>query len=358
MTQVSIIVPIYNPPEQYLRECLDSICNQTLKDIEIILVDNASTGNNPAIIKEYQQKDQRIKILALNKNIGYSGACAKGLALAAGQYIHFMDSDDILKENIYEVCLKQLTKHNSDIAICTHFEIFNTSCQKITNTVVLQDTLDEEHSLHPEMIKQQIFNLGSQLWNKIFKKDFLKQNHITVSTKLKTICSDSLFCFKCLAHNPQISIIDQSLYIYREGVATGVVKTVFSDPQKSFDIITFYKEIYKYFKKHNPCLLPYLVQRNLHNAQNYLLQIPKKNKKNFIKELYNLYKNEKSLDTTSGSTEVSFYQKITHLYKLQKQKSYIRILRFFSTGKTRKRYKQKYKSLKKQINDLKRTLGA
>lgn len=80
--KISVIVPVYNPPENYLRECLDSICGQTLKDIEIILIDNAATGNNPQILQEYAQRDKRIKLFRFEENQGYSGACNKGLEIA------------------------------------------------------------------------------------------------------------------------------------------------------------------------------------------------------------------------------------------------------------------------------------
>lgn len=90
--KVSVIVPVYNPPENYLRECLDSICNQTLKDIEIILIDNAATGNNPQILQEYAQKDKRIKLFRFEKNQGFS-SCPPGkgfFSLRANTFISWI----------------------------------------------------------------------------------------------------------------------------------------------------------------------------------------------------------------------------------------------------------------------------
>ncbi len=107
--KVSVIIPIYNT-DTYLNEALDSICNQTLKDVEIILINDGSTDNSQHIIEEYTEKYDRIKY-RIQTNQGQSVARNNGLLLATGKYIYFMDSDDILKttalEQCYEICEKE-----------------------------------------------------------------------------------------------------------------------------------------------------------------------------------------------------------------------------------------------------------
>ena len=106
MTQVSIILPVYNV-EPYLRQCLDSIINQTFKDFELIVVNDCSPDNSLQIVKEYQQKDSRIVLLNLPKNKGISNARNEGMKIAKAKYIVFIDSDDWVREDYVEVLSKK-----------------------------------------------------------------------------------------------------------------------------------------------------------------------------------------------------------------------------------------------------------
>lgn len=107
MIKISIIVPVYNV-EKYLSECLDSLLNQTLKEIEIILVDDESTDQSPIICNQYAEKDSRIKVIH-KKNAGLGFARNSGLEVISGEYVLMVDSDDMLKpddalEKLYGVC--------------------------------------------------------------------------------------------------------------------------------------------------------------------------------------------------------------------------------------------------------------
>ena len=111
--KVSIVIPVYNG-EKYLRECLDSIINQTLEDIEIICVNDGSTDTTADILREYEAKDNRI--IVINKKNGGSGdARNKGLEIATGRYITFMDSDDYLAPNTYDVAYNTAVKYDADV---------------------------------------------------------------------------------------------------------------------------------------------------------------------------------------------------------------------------------------------------
>ena len=113
MPKVSVIVPIYGV-ENYLRECVDSILNQTLKDIEIILIDDGGKDNCPQIIDEYAQKDERI--VAIHKpNGGYGQTCNVGLERATGEYVAIVEPDDYIDSKMYEDLYNIATKYNSDI---------------------------------------------------------------------------------------------------------------------------------------------------------------------------------------------------------------------------------------------------
>ena len=115
LTKVSIIIPVYNVAP-YLKRSMDSVVNQTLKDIEIIVIDDCSTDNSLEILKEYASKDNRIKLIALEKNSGAAVARNKGLEIATGEYLGFVDPDDEIDLNFYEELYKKAKEDGADIA--------------------------------------------------------------------------------------------------------------------------------------------------------------------------------------------------------------------------------------------------
>lgn len=106
--KVSVIIPVYNA-EKYLRECLDSVVNQTLKEIEIICVDDGSTDGSLTILREYRKKDKRVKVLT-QANEGVSAARNRGLLSACGEFVAFLDSDDYIEISAYEISYKEAKK--------------------------------------------------------------------------------------------------------------------------------------------------------------------------------------------------------------------------------------------------------
>ena len=121
--KISVIIPVYNV-EKYLSECLDSIINQTLREIEVICVNDGSTDSSLSILKEYSSKDNRVKIID-KKNEGQGYARKVGLDIAKGEYILFCDSDDkYSSNNVFENLYKAIKKNNSDL-MCFSFEYGN-----------------------------------------------------------------------------------------------------------------------------------------------------------------------------------------------------------------------------------------
>lgn len=114
MVKVSIIIPVYNV-EKYLAECLESVVQQTLQEIEIICVDDGSTDNSLNILNSYGKTDKRIKIIKLEQNFGQSFARNRGLEKAKGEYIYFLDSDDMIEKNAMEILTEEAEEHNLDV---------------------------------------------------------------------------------------------------------------------------------------------------------------------------------------------------------------------------------------------------
>ncbi|MDU6522389.1 glycosyltransferase family 2 protein [Enterococcus devriesei] len=122
MCEISIIVPVYNV-EKYLNKCVDSILNQTFKDFEVILVDDGSPDNSGAICDQYAQKDSRVKVIH-KKNGGLSDARNAGIEAAQGKYLGFIDSDDYIADDMYELLYNNIVHEDADMSICGIYHVY------------------------------------------------------------------------------------------------------------------------------------------------------------------------------------------------------------------------------------------
>lgn len=162
--KISIIVPVYNV-EKYLKKCLNSLINQTLTDIEIICINDGSTDNSLNILKEFAQKDSRVKILT-QQNCGQSAARNYGISTATGEYLGFVDSDDWVDLDYFEKLYSAAKDNNCDIA-CAGFK----RCGKILSSV--RKSYKEKkvyESISDKVIADNIPG-DNYLWNKIFKRE-------------------------------------------------------------------------------------------------------------------------------------------------------------------------------------------
>ena len=130
--KISVVMPIYNASD-YLKPAIDAVLGQTLRDIELICVDDGSTDNSLAIIKEYQQGDERVRIVT-ESNAGPSIARNKGLARARGKYVIFLDADDFYEHTLLEKLYGLAEEKNLDIAICK-FDIYNNRKSKFEDNI-------------------------------------------------------------------------------------------------------------------------------------------------------------------------------------------------------------------------------
>lgn len=171
--KVSAIVPVYNT-EKFLEKCIRSIMSQTLKEIEIICINDGSTDNSLEILKKLQKEDNRIIIID-KKNEGVSKARNIGIERARGEFLSFIDSDDWIEKEYYEICYKELIRTNSDIIITDFFsEKFNG-----TELVYKKDIVGMENIKKIEYIEAIILvNVVGALWNKIIRKKILEKNNI------------------------------------------------------------------------------------------------------------------------------------------------------------------------------------
>ena len=185
---ISIIVPIYNS-ENYIKKCLDSILAQTYSNLEVILIDDGSTDNSYNICKDYQKKDNRI-VLLQQKNAGVSRARNHGLEVAKGEYIGFVDSDDYIEPEMYEILLNSIIESNSKIAICNYY-YENEDSKEIKNFQ------SESRFFSRDYFTENMFNdfcINGFLCNKLYYRGLLfNKNHTIYLDENIKILEDNLF---------------------------------------------------------------------------------------------------------------------------------------------------------------------
>lgn len=210
LPKVSIVVPVYNSAE-FLPVCLDSIINQTYKNIEIICVNDGSKDNSLEILNQYKQKDKRV-IIINQSNSGVSSARNSGLKKSSGKYVQFVDSDDLINCETIKNLVAQAEKFNADI-VTFNKTWFNDSEIPDINQKPKYDIENSEHYFHNEdenpFVKKLDYNV---IHNKFYKRDFLIKNNLFFEENIK-LGEDSLFCFMSFIRNNMI-VVDKNIYYY------------------------------------------------------------------------------------------------------------------------------------------------
>lgn len=198
--KVSVIIPVYNT-EKYLRECLDSVINQTLKEIEIICVDDGSTDNSLEILKEYAAKDNRITVLA-QENLYAGVARNAGMMVASGEYYHFLDSDDWVENDIYKIILNSDKKY--DIVVFSNYVIDNAT---LNISRINKLNIDKINSYNIFM------QVSPNAWTKLFNKNFIHINEIKFQHL--QVANDLTFTYTALSLADNINYINKPFVYYR-----------------------------------------------------------------------------------------------------------------------------------------------
>ncbi len=207
--RISIIIPVYNS-EKYLDTCLNSLINQTFKDIEIICINDGSMDNSLNILEKYAQTDKRI-IVINQENSGVAVARNKGLKTATGNYVMFCDSDDYYHTDMCKTMLNKLTKENVDTVMCSA-NVFS-DFKSTRDLKMVQEQYDNKDHLCSLNDWKNKLLLRNELWNKIFKKEIIDKYHICFPEKIW--CDDRAFIMKYLACSDNVFVLKDRLYNYR-----------------------------------------------------------------------------------------------------------------------------------------------
>lgn len=217
--KVSVIVPVYNV-EDYLEECIQSIRNQTLKDIEIICVDDGSTDRSYDILTKLQKKDDRIVVLK-QKNKFAGVARNKGIEIARGEYLVFLDSDDFFEETLLEHMYEACVHAQADICVCDA-DNYDNSTKKYFDTGYYWRAAVPSHIpfSRKELGVNTFLFCYPMPWNKMFKKSLVDNYQLRFQKVRKT--NDLGFVYLAIACADKITVVDEKLIHYRVGLANSL----------------------------------------------------------------------------------------------------------------------------------------
>lgn len=239
MAKVSIIVPVYNV-EKYLRKCLNSLINQTLKDIEIICINDGSTDKSLEILEEYKNRDSRI-ILLNQENSGQSIARNNGIKKATGEYLGFVDPDDWVDLDYYEKLYNAASTNDTDIAVGGIIRVTGIKKKKFLNFE--KETITDNTNLKFELCD---VPEKSYVWNKIYKTEKLKE--IGLEFEKGIFYEDCIFTPQALFYLGEIVTVPNIYYYYlRRGNSTVKQRS----EKANADSVYAHKKANNFIKEHN-----------------------------------------------------------------------------------------------------------
>lgn len=212
MPAISVIIPVYNTAP-WLRRCLDSVCGQTLEDIQIICVNDGSIDESDAILQEYAAQDTRVLVITFSKNQGVSIARNVGIAVSCGEWIGFVDSDDCIDMDFYENLYRATSSDN--------FDIVKGSCwSERKKPKYIDYTFNNK-------IRDDKLNFTGEWWSAIYRREFLEKNGI----KFVPGCTngqDKAFLYDSVLHASDIKVVDNAIYrySYREGSSDSKILSI------------------------------------------------------------------------------------------------------------------------------------
>lgn len=242
MPKISVIVPVYNV-EEYLHRCIDSVLNQTFTNIELILVDDGSTDNSGKICDEYQMIDDRV-IVIHQENAGAAVARNTGIDKSTGEFIAFVDSDDFIHPQMYEILYDVINKTNSDVSACHYrfakpqeiieFEKYDYSIYENINTCICDDILKsfDKHYRRVSLIQPCMRLCRSNVFDNLrFKAGMIEE--------------DSVLLLPLLEKSNKISKVDLPLYFWTENPQS-VTRCKFSPKRFAFVDVSLFR--FNFFK--------------------------------------------------------------------------------------------------------------
>lgn len=323
---VSVIVPVYKV-EEYLDRCVNSLVNQTYKNIEIVLVDDGSPDNCPKMCDEWAKKDERIKVLH-KQNGGLMAAWMDGVKMATGNYIAFVDSDDWCELNMIEELYNPFTQHEIDMTI-SHFYV-STATKKLespSNKMKLNGLVMAK-DVEKQILRKPNAAIPLYRWNKMYKKDLLLNNFQFCDPRI-TVSEDSCIVQACLLDVNSIYFVDKCLYHYFFRT-TSMIRTYNKNLNEKLEI--YFKQfllIHQQKGKVDECGLLFERARLTNLVLNNIVNSKLKNKNELIKDVLEL-DFVKDIDLSKDDNNLSFRAKVLIKAVKKKRIKTIRLLFLFN----------------------------
>ena len=243
MPKVSVLMPACNV-EKYIRECMDSVVAQTLKDIEIIVVNDGSKDSTPAILDEYAASDSRVRVVH-KVNTGYGHSMNVALDLAEGEYIGVIETDDFADPEMFETLYNAAVENDADVVKSNYFDYYTTKpekCRLVDNVgrvgVTGEVFAPEDH--------KEIFNVFPSIWSGIYRRQMLEDNHIRFTETPGASYQDTGFAFKVWSSAERVLLMGDAFLHYRRDNDSSSV----NNPGKVFCVCDEIDEIESFLDKY------------------------------------------------------------------------------------------------------------
>lgn len=240
---LSIIVPVYGEAE-YLDACVSSIAGQTYENLEIILVDDGSPDECPALCDKWAQKDSRIKVIH-KENGGLVSARKAGMCASVGEYIGYVDGDDWIDPDYYEVLVSNMEQNRVDMVVCGYRK------ELMGKSIVCDNPLQPgiygrkslEQDVFPNMIFDSKISTGSictYVWNKLFKRELVFEHQMRVDNDI-VVGEDAMCVYPAILESDSIAVIDYAGYHYRQRIGS-LLRSMGNNPKGIERMYRFYKQ--------------------------------------------------------------------------------------------------------------------
>lgn len=208
---ISVIIPVFNAAK-YVSKCIQSVLNQSLPEIEIIIINDGSTDGSKSIIQSFAERDNRIVFVDC-QNEGVSSARNKGIHIAKGEFIGFVDADDWIEPAMYETMFTKAVETNSDLAICNVNQVSATKADRV-RLALDNRVLNITENIEEEIVNLMRFKYDYANWNKIYKAQIIKQNHLYFAEQM-TVYEDLLFNLYYFQYSQKAVMVNEAMYHYR-----------------------------------------------------------------------------------------------------------------------------------------------
>jgi len=262
MIKVSIIVPVFNV-QNYLRQCLNSLVGQTLRDIEIICVDDGSTDTSGQILDEYAHRDERIRVIH-KKNTGYGNSMNIGFMEANGEYIGIVESDDYADADMFEVLYQIAHENQLDVVKSSFFNYYSGPREKnekveIVSRILADKTICPSTFFESKMEMVEFYNIKPTIWSAIYRNEFIKENEIKFLETPGASYQDAGFSFKVMALAKRVQLLQRAFLHYRQDNENSSVNS----KEKVFCVCDEYQEMHRFLDMHpiEKGRLEYVLQR-------------------------------------------------------------------------------------------------